>query len=410
MLICMQFHSGPAHSTLTSAPAKPHSLRPPSVRSLLRAACMAGAWLAASSVSGGAQLVPVMLMEVPDSPGFLLRLQEQRQAGAGQTGKAAIFGLVLDVNQGIVPGAKVTLETVASTASGAPAEPSAPLAQQEVTADAEGRFRFSGLPAGRYTFTITSPGLETFISSEFVLKDGQQREVPKIALPIASTTTSVTVRVTERELAEEQIQAEMKQRVFGILPNFYSSYVWDAAPLETKQKFKMAVRARSDPFIFIATGVVAGIQQARNTYPSYGQGAQGYAKRYGAAFATGTVSRFFGSAVYPTVFHQDPRYFYKGSGSFGGRAWYAMTRSVVARGDNGKWQPNYSHVLGGMTAGAISNLYHPGRERGAALTFENAGLGIGFTAAGNLVREFVLRRITHGVADFNQGEKPIAGK
>ena len=82
-----------------------------------------------------------------------------------------------------------------------------------------------------------------------------------------------------------------------------------------------------------------------------------------------------------------------------------MTRSVVARGDNGRWQPNYSHILGGMTAGAISNLYHPGRERGLALTFENAALGIGFTAAGNLVREFVLRGITHGVDDFNQGDK-----
>ncbi len=188
------------------------------------------------------------------------------------------------------------------------------------------------------------------------------------------------------------------------------SFVWDAAPLKTKQKVKMAVRARSDPFAFFAAGVAAGIQQGRNTYPSFGQGTEGYAKRYGSTLATGTLSRFFGSAVYPAVFHQDPRYFYKGSGGLGQRTWYAFTRSVVARGDNGKWQPNYSHILGSMTAGAISNLYYPGRERGVGLTFQNAALGIGFTGVGNVVREFALRHITHGVATYNQGQKPIPTK
>jgi hypothetical protein len=368
--------------------------------------------LLAFTASAHGQILSMSVASLPDSPGFTrLPAESGQSSSVQQKGTASIFGVVLDVNQGIVPGAKVTLDEVSAPTSGStPSAPQGAVDQREVIADSEGRFRFADLPAGKYTFTISSVGLETFVSSEFSIKEGQQHEIPKIALPIASTSTTVNVRVTQRELAEDQIQAEMKQRVFGILPNFYSSYVWDAAPLETKQKFKMAVRARSDPFIFIATGVVAGIQQARNSSPSYGQGAQGYAKRYGAAFATGTLSRFFGSAVYPTIFHQDPRYFYKGSGSFSNRAWYAMTRSVVARGDNGKWQPNYSHILGGMTAGAISNLYHPGRERGAALTFENAGLGIGFTAAGNLVREFVLRGITHGVAEFNQGEKPIEGK
>lgn len=330
--------------------------------------------------------------------------QAAQQMPAIQLHTAAIFGEVLDVNQGIVPGAKVTLQTAGVTGDQG-ASPA-----REVISDAEGRFRFSELPAGKYTFTISSAGLETFVSAEITLRDGQQHEAPKIALPIATATNDVTVRVTQRELAEEQINAEMKQRVFGIVPNFYSSYVWDAAPLEPKQKFKMALRARTDPFTFIATGIAAGIQQARNTYPSYGQGAEGYAKRYGAAFATGSLSRFLGSAVYPALFHQDPRYFYKGSGSVGNRAWYAMTRSVVARGDNGKWQANYSHILGGLTAGAVSNLYYPDKERGVRLTFENAALGIGFTALGNLVREFGLRHVTHGVAVYNNGQKPIVGE
>ncbi len=343
-----------------------------------------------------------ILAGMAGSPGSSRGLEQGGQSPqAAQAHTAAIYGEVLDVNQGIVPGAKITLQAAGDAGA---------QTAREVISDSEGRFRFSDLPAGKYVFTITSAGLETFVSAEITLKDGQQHEVPKIALPIASASTQVTVKVTQQELAEEQIQSEMNQRVLGILPNFYSSYVWDAAPLVTKQKFKMAVRARSDPFIFIATGIAAGIQQARNTYSSFGQGTEGYAKRYGAAYATGTASRFLGSAVYPTIFHQDPRYFYKGSGSFGARAWYAMTRSVVARGDNGKWQPNYSHILGGMTAGAISNLYYPDKERGVGLTFENAGLGIGFTAAGNLVREFVLRRVTHGIAPFSNGQKPITAK
>ncbi|MGI4852959.1 MAG: carboxypeptidase-like regulatory domain-containing protein [Janthinobacterium lividum] len=335
---------------------------------------------------------------------MLLRSLEQGAQQSTQVRTAAIYGEVLDVNQGIVPGAKVILQTPRELS-----DPSLP-PEREVLSDSEGRFRFSDLPAGKYTFTISSAGLETFVSLEITLRDGQQHEAPKIALPIASTTSDVTVKVTQRELADEQIKAEMGQRVLGILPNFYSSYVWDAAPLETKQKFKMAVRSRSDPFVFVATGIVAGIQQARNTHKEFGQGAEGYAKRYGATFATGTLSRFLGSAVYPSLFHQDPRYFYKGSGSFGNRSWYAMTRSVVARGDNGKWQPNYSHILGGMTAGAISNLYYSEKERGARLTFENAALGIGFTALANLVREFGLRRITHGVPSFNNGQKAITDK
>jgi hypothetical protein len=352
-----------------------------------------------SAVASHAQALTASL-ELPNSPGFTRVLEQapQQAPQSPQTGTSVITGIVLDVNQGIVPGAKVTLAAVGISG------------EREVIADSEAKFTFNNLPAGRYTFTITSPGLQTFVSNEIPLKEGQLHEVPRIALPIATASTDITVHVTERQLADEQIEAEMHQRVLGILPNFYSSYVWDAAPLQSKQKFRMAVRARSDPFVFITTGIVAGVQQWRGTPKGFGDDFAGYAQRYGAAFATGTLSRFFGSAIYPVIFHQDPRYFYKGSGTVGYRIYYAMSRSIITRGDNGKSQPNYSHILGGMTAGAISNLYHPGSVRGAALTFENAGLGIGFTAAANLVREFVLRKVTHGVADFNQGDKAIPTK
>ncbi|ADW69725.1 carboxypeptidase-like regulatory domain-containing protein [Granulicella tundricola] len=370
--------------------------------SVLSRGAVASLFLAATLCLGiapsHAQTVQLSRTELPDSPGHLRDLELQATAAqqtpnAPQTGTASIRGVVLDVNQGIVPDAKLTL-----TEHGVSGDRTA-------ISGPDGIFTFADLPAGRYNFIVTSAGLETFVSSEITLKEGQHYEEPKIALPIATASSDVTVRVTERELAEEQIKAEMQQRVLGIFPNFYSSFIWDAAPLEPKQKFEMALRARSDPFVFLVTGIVAGVQQARDKPSAWGQDLPGYAQRYGAAFTTGTVSRFFGSAIYPVVFHQDPRYFYKGSGSVSSRAWYAMTRSVVARGDNGKWQPNYSHILGGMTAGAISNLYHPASSRGAALTFENAGLGIGFTAAGNLVREFVLRGVTHKVPTYEQGDK-----
>ena len=235
--------------------------------------------------------------------------------------------------------------------------------------------------------------------------------MPKIALPIASTTTSVTVQVTERELAEEQIQAEMKQRVFGILPNFYSSYVWDAAPLESRQKFKMAVRARSDPFIFIATGVVAGIQQARNTYPSLRPGRAGLRQTIRRGVRDRHGQPLLWKCRVPhhlspgsTVLLQGLRQLWRKG---------LVCDDAVGGGARGQWEVA-AELL--PRAGRNDRRSHlesvpsgPG-ARGGTLTFENAGLGIGFTAAGNLVREFVLRRITHGVADFNQGEKPIVGK
>jgi hypothetical protein len=98
-------------------------------------------------------------------------------------------------------------------------------------------------------------------------------------------------------------------------PNFYTSYIWDAAPLNAKQKYSMAMRETFDPVSFIGTSVTAGIEQATNAFSGYGQGAQGYGKRWGERFADGRTSDLLSHAVFPSLFHQDPRYFYQGSGS-----------------------------------------------------------------------------------------------
>ena len=102
-----------------------------------------------------------------------------------------------------------------------------------------------------------------------------------------------------------------------------------------------------------------------------------------------------GGAVLPSLFHQDPRYFYKGTGTTRQRLVYALSRAVISRGDNGNWQPNYSGVLGDLSAGAISNLYYaPSDRQGARLTIINGFLGVAGDAMNGVFQEFFLRKVT----------------
>jgi hypothetical protein len=133
---------------------------------------------------------------------------------------------------------------------------------------------------------------------------------------------------------------------------------------------------------------------------------QGYAKRFGAAYADMATGTLIGGAILPSLLKQDPRYFYKGTGSTKSRILYAVANSVICKGDNGKWQANYSGILGGLAAGGISNLYYPAQDRnGVGLTFENALIGIGATAAANVLQEFVIKKLTPSAAkvDPNAG-------
>jgi len=175
--------------------------------------------------------------------------------------------------------------------------------------------------------------------------------------------TDVEVGLSKTELSEEQIKVEEKQRVLGVLPNFYVSYIPDAAPLSSKQKFKLAGKTVIDPFTFVFVGGAAGVQQAQNHFREYGQGAQGYGKRFAAGYADMVAGTFIGSAILPSLLKQDPRYFYKGTGSKPSRFLYAIGNSVICKGDNGRWQPNYSNILGNLAAGGISNLYYPPQDR-----------------------------------------------
>ena len=269
----------------------------------------------------------------------------------------------------------------------------------------DGQFSFANTVPGAFQLTITATGFETQASSG-TLHSGEIYVVPPVALEVATALTEVRVGLSQAEVAQDQVQDEEKQRVLGVIPNFYVSYAPHPAPLTSKQKFALAWKTTMDPVSFGLIGVIAGIQQAQNDFSGYGQGAQGYAKRYGASYANFVSGTFIGSAILPSLLKQDPRYFYKGSGSKRSRILYAIAGSVICKGDNGRWQPNYSSILGNLAAGGISNLYYPAKDRdGVGLTFESGAIGIGATAGANLIQEFLIRKLTPNVPN-NDPAKP----
>ncbi len=275
---------------------------------------------------------------------------------------------------------------------------------QEVLSGNDGQFSFANIAPGPFQLTITSAGFATQLYSG-ILGSGETRIVPQIALAVATNVTEVQVGVSQTEVAEEQIKVEEKQRVLGVLPNFYVSYIPNAVPLNSKQKFKLAWKTVVDPFTLVFVGGAAGVEQAQNHFRGYGQGAQGYGKRFGAGYADTLTGTFIGAAILPSLLKQDPRYFYKGSGSTPSRILYAIVNSVICKGDNRHWQANYSNILGNLAAGGISNLYYPAQDRnGAGLTFENGAIGIGGTAVANLFQEFLIRKLTRKIP--NNPAKP----
>ena len=256
--------------------------------------------------------------------------------------------------------------------------------------DEAGQFFFVNVPAGPFRLTITATGFGTQTVSG-TLQPGEAFTDQRIALALATVVTQVKVGP---ELAEEQIKEQEKQRVLGVLPNFYVTYLPAPVPLSPKQKFELAWKTSIDPVTFVIVGAAAGLEQTDDEYGGYGQGAQGYGKRYAATYGDTVIGTFIGGAILPSILKQDPRYFYKGSGTIRSRILYALATSVICKGDNGHWQADYSSILGSLAAGGISNAYYPQRDRGAGLTFENTLIGIGESAGANILQEFVIAKLT----------------
>ena len=299
-----------------------------------------------------------------------------------QKSYATVSGRVVDQNGNAVAGTNVQIKSSLESAI------------QELQSDEDGHFDFDRVPPGPFLLTTTREGFVTQTFSR-TLRPSESYVVPPITMSLATVVTEVRVSPSIEEIAQGEFKDAEQQRVLGIVPNFYVSYVGEAAPLTPKRKFELALKATTDPVTTMAVATIAGVDQATNRFSGYGQGAQGYAKRYGASYANFASRLWIGGAVLPSILKQDPRYFYKGSGTKRSRFLYAVSRPFICKGDNQRWQPNYSSVVGDLAAGGLSNLYIPARDRhGARLTFENAGIALGTSVAINVLQEFVLHRLT----------------
>jgi hypothetical protein len=345
-------------------------------------ALIAGTWLAiASPASARAQSQPAEPVK-------------RESASPDRDLAGTVNGIIVDTSGSFVSGAQVTLSREGQAA---------PLA---AVSNEAGQFTFPNVVPGAFQLTVISNGFasKTYAGS---VRAGEILDLPPIELAVASASSQVVVSLTPAEEAEAEVKDAEKQRVLGVLPNFYVTYNPAAVPLRPKQKFELAWKSSIDPVTFGVTAATAGIEQGTNAFSGYGQGAQGYAKRFGAAYADFVSATFLGSAILPSLLKQDPRYFYKGSGSVRSRVWYAIATAVICKGDNGHWQANYSGILGGLAAGGLSNLYYPASNRdGLTLTFENTAIGIGATAATNILQEFVIKKLTPHSPTYAPTQRP----
>ena len=258
----------------------------------------------------------------------------------------------------------------------------------------DGEFSFSDVAPGPYRLSFIVKGFapQTITGD---LRAAQTLDLPPTALAVDKLITEVIVTQTQAEIAEAQIKAEEKQRLIGIAPNFFVTYDHNAVPLTVQQKAELTWKTLLDPYVFITNGIGAGIEQARNANKGFGQGAQGYGKRYGADYADFVIALGFDKFVMPALFKQDPRYFYKGTGTRNSRFWYAVSRSVICQGDNKQAQFCYSSIISRFGTGFLSNYYYPHADRDTtAQVIEGGAISIGASAAVNLFEEFLARKIT----------------
>jgi hypothetical protein len=301
---------------------------------------------------------------------------------AGQQTPGGIRGTVADQAGNLLVGAVVRL-----TREGQPA------AQEMVTGD-NGDFSYPNLAPGSFQLTVTAPGFGDQVVS-VVVHPGEAVVVPQVVMSVAGVVTSVTVTLPPVELAQVQVQEQETQRILHIVPNFYVSYIPNAVPLTPKEKLGLAWKSSTDPFTFAGVAAIAGFQQAGDEFHGYGQGLEGYGKRYGAFYGDVVIGTFLGSAIFPSILRQDPRYFYRGTGSKRSRLLYALSNSIICKGDNGKLQPNYSYVLGSFVTGTIASYYYPEMHRSRAnLILETGLVRLGENSISSAFQEFFLKKVT----------------
>ncbi len=325
--------------------------------------------------------------ELPSAPSSTQPLAQPPQTALPEApSPGRITGTVTDTDGASIPNATVSLGFAASKAP-----------RLTTQTDSSGSFTLSPIVPGIYRVRIQAPGFSPWRIGDVLVPAAQTVTLPPIQLGIEAIN-SVVDAITVQDLAEQQMTAEEHQRILGVLPNFFVSYVSNPQPLTRRQKFKLALVVSRDPLTFFTTGITAGIEQADNSFSGYGPGFSGYAQRYAATFGDRIDSTFLGAALLPSLLHQDPRYFYLGHGSVLHRALYAISTVVICKGDNGRWQPNYSNVLGNLGSAGVSTLYYPRSDRHSVqVTVDNTLIGIAEGSVGTLFQEFLLRHLTHGL-------------
>lgn len=290
-----------------------------------------------------------------------------------------VVGTVLDINGGVVPGASVSLHS-----SGF---------ERTTAANEKGFFSFDRIqPDAPFHLTVNAPQFAAWTSKALTLSPGQFYIIPEIQLHLETVAVSVTA-ITQEQLATEQEHSEEHQRVFGFIPNFYVVYNRNPVPLTAKLKFRLALKALTDPITVAGFAAGAGLYQLGH-YPDYQEGLRGYGQRLGATFAGGYTNVLVGDALFPVLLRQDPRYFYQGTGTKGSRLLHALSNAFVTRGDNGHREFNYSGMLGDLASGAMANAYYPASDRGTGLVVRSALIGMGGRMLNGVIQEFVLHKFT----------------
>jgi hypothetical protein len=331
---------------------------------------------------GAFQKVAHVLLLIFLAGGLLLVVPAFAQSTeAANTKPGSILGTVVDTSDDPVPDGAVVLQGPAGNRLAA------------VTKE-DGSFAFPNVTPGIiYQVTVTAEGFAEW-SSSVTVDPGQEKTLTNVKLRILAVQRAVTVSYSEKEVAAQEFKAEEQQRIFRFIPNMYVTYEPHPEPLTTGMKFRLAYKSLTDPVFFARTAAWAGVQQAADTPAQWRQGAKGYGKRVGAGFADATTEGLIGNAILPSLLHQDPRYFYQGSGTKKSRALHSILAAFICKGDNGKTQPNYSTWGGSLISSSISLSYYPSSDRNAQHVFKNFGIGMGLHAAGGLVQEFILDKLT----------------
>lgn len=326
-------------------------------------------------------------------PGIVVSLSFAGQwAVAQDTG--SILGTVTDSSGAPVFGAVVVVEGADGN-------------RHSTATSIEGAFKISSLTSGNYSVKISAAGLSEWSASDVPVSGASEAKPLVAVLPVAPEITTVTVSPPLEEVAAEQLHQELRQRALGVIPNYFVTYESHPAALTPRQKLHLSLKTILDPATFAAAGITAGIQQQRNSYYQFGLGAEGYAKRFGAAYATAAQGILITSVAADSLLHQDPRYFYSGQGTKPQRALYAIESAFRAKGDNGKWQPPYAGVIGLVASAELSQAYYPGSRTqysllGRSLMFHFAGL-----MALNLGEEFLFKKITSHAPKDQAAKAPV---